>query len=162
VGMKVSRLSRFLAVGIRNRLNSPPLPDGYYGNAFVSATVVLMGGELNEEPLSKVAKLIKESKKVASDREYIMKSLRIYEKFREHNIKIEASGGSMILTDWRQLGFLQEEEVDVGGANIVNFVAVPVNLFAHVDLCLFLPPSKVDLSRKGGFEEEMDALCKLK
>ncbi|KAE8039375.1 hypothetical protein FH972_011794 [Carpinus fangiana] len=111
-----------MAVGIRNRLNSPPLPDGYYGNAFVSATVVLnMGGELNEELLSK------------------------------------------------------EEEVDVG-ANIVNFVAVPVNLFAHVDLCLFLPPSKVDPSRKGGvrvlvslpraamakFEEETDALCKLK
>ncbi|XP_059431129.1 spermidine coumaroyl-CoA acyltransferase-like [Corylus avellana] len=164
-----------MAVGIRNRLNSPPLPGGYYGNAFVSATVVLMGGELNEEPLSKVAKLIKESKKVASDREYIMNSLGIFEKFREHNIKIEASGGSMVLTDWRQLGFLLEEEVAVGAIN-VNFVPQPVNLFANVELCLFLPPSKVDdPSRKGGvrvlvslpraamakFEEEMDALCKL-
>jgi hypothetical protein len=163
-----------LAVGIRNRLNSSPLPDGYYGNAFVSANVVLMGGELNEVlPLSKVAKLIKESKKVASNREFIMNSLVIFEKFRRLNIKMEACGASTILTDWRQLGFLQEEEVDIGGAKeAVNFIAVPLNIFANVDLCLFLPPSKVDPSTKGGvrvlvslpraamakFQEEMDAL----
>ncbi|KAK9280631.1 hypothetical protein L1049_014327 [Liquidambar formosana] len=53
-----------LAVGIRHLLK-PPLPDGYYGNAFVSSHVVLVGKDLNEGPLSAVVKLIKECKKVA-------------------------------------------------------------------------------------------------
>ena len=52
----------WLIVGIRKLLN-PPLPDGYYGNAFTEANVELMGGEFNEEPLSKVVKLMKDRKK---------------------------------------------------------------------------------------------------
>ena len=52
----------WLIVGIRKLLN-PPLPDGYYGNAFTETNVELMGGEFNEEPLSKVVKLIKDRKK---------------------------------------------------------------------------------------------------
>ncbi|KAG7949354.1 hypothetical protein I3843_13G057800 [Carya illinoinensis] len=158
-----------LAMGIRKLLH-PPLPDGYYGNAFGSANLVLTGGELDEVPLSKVAKLIKESKKVASKSDYIMKSLGILERMRQQNMKIPASGASMVLTDWRQLGLL--EEVDFGWMDPVNILPVPWNIFGYVDLCMFLPPSKVDPSMKGGvrilvslprpamakFEKEMDAL----
>ncbi|KAK3022960.1 hypothetical protein RJ639_046778 [Escallonia herrerae] len=42
-----------LAMGIRHLLN-PPLPAGYYGNAFMSANAVLTGRDLNEWPLSRV------------------------------------------------------------------------------------------------------------
>uniref|UniRef100_A0A2N9FW51 Uncharacterized protein n=1 Tax=Fagus sylvatica TaxID=28930 RepID=A0A2N9FW51_FAGSY len=80
-----------LTMGIRKRLN-PPLPVGYYGNAFVTTTVLLMGGELNEIPLSKVVKLIKESKKVASNSDYIMHSVRVSERLRQQNINFDASG----------------------------------------------------------------------
>ena len=75
------RTNFWLVMGIRKLLN-PPLPDGYYENAFVSQVLELMGGELNELPLSKVAKLIKESKKGASTADYIMTSLRMLERFR--------------------------------------------------------------------------------
>ncbi|KAK3041892.1 hypothetical protein RJ639_002174 [Escallonia herrerae] len=75
-------------MGIRHLLN-PPLPAGYYGNAFQSANAVLTGRDLNEWPLSKVAKMIKESKKVASDTNYIWNSINLLETLRHHKMKIE-------------------------------------------------------------------------
>ncbi|KAK7289907.1 hypothetical protein RIF29_03940 [Crotalaria pallida] len=158
-----------LAVGVRHLLD-PPLSDGYYGNAFVGAFVVLPVKELNERPLWEVVKLIKESKKLAFNSEYITNSINMLETMRKFNIKIEGTGASMVLTDWRQLGLL--EEVDFGWKASVNIVPVPWNMFGYVDLCLFLPPSSLDPSMKGGvrvfvflpkasmpkFREEMESL----
>ncbi|XP_027337490.1 spermidine coumaroyl-CoA acyltransferase-like [Abrus precatorius] len=158
-----------LAVGVRHLLD-PPLPEGYYGNAFVGANMVLTMKELNERPLSEVVKLIKESKKLSFNNEYIKNSINMLETMRKTNIKIEGTGVSMVLTDWRQLGLL--EEVDFGWKASVNIVPVPWNMFGYVDLCLFLPPSNLDPSMKGGvrvfvslpkasmpkFREEMEAL----
>ncbi|KAK3025868.1 hypothetical protein RJ639_042297 [Escallonia herrerae] len=75
-------------MGIRHVLN-PPLPAGYYGNAFQSANAVLTGRDLNEWPVSRVAKMIKESKKVASDTNYIWNSINLLETLRHHKMKIE-------------------------------------------------------------------------
>ena len=158
-----------LTMGIRNLLN-PPLPIGYYGNAISSVYVALMGGELNQVPLSKVAKLIKDRKKVASNPDYILHSLRVWERLGQQNINYEASGASMVLTDWRQLGLL--EEIDFGWKDPINIIPLPMNMFGYVDICLFLPSCNVDPSMKGGvrifvsfpraamakFREEMDAL----
>ncbi|KAK3024665.1 hypothetical protein RJ639_044281 [Escallonia herrerae] len=90
-------------MGIRHLLN-PPLPAGYYGNAFQSANAVLTGRDLNKWPLSRVAKMIKESKKVASDTNYIWYSINLLEKLRHHKMKIETGSECLVLTDWRQLG----------------------------------------------------------
>ncbi|KAK1578940.1 hypothetical protein Q3G72_034358 [Acer saccharum] len=158
-----------MAMNIRRHLN-PPLPNGYYGNAFISANVVLSGKELNEKPLSETAKMIKESKKSSSTNEYIFTSLGILEGLRELNVKFGGSGATMALTDWRQLGLI--EEIDFGWGGSVNIVPVPWNMFGYVDLCLFLPCNHVNPSMKGGvrilvslpraamlkFKEEMDAL----
>ncbi|KAK3030692.1 hypothetical protein RJ639_034868 [Escallonia herrerae] len=75
-------------MGIRHLL-SPPLPARYYGNAFQSTNVVLTGKDLNEWPLSRVAKMIKESKKVASDTNYIWNSINLLKTLRHHKMKIE-------------------------------------------------------------------------
>ncbi|KAL5757045.1 hypothetical protein ACOSQ2_021791 [Xanthoceras sorbifolium] len=158
-----------VAMNIRRHFN-PPLPDGYYGNAFVSANVVLTGKELNEKPLSQTAKLIKESKKSSSTDEHICTTLGILERMRELNVKFEGNGATMALTDWRQLGLI--EDIDFGWGGSVNVVPVPWNMFGYVDLCLFLPPNHVNPSMEGGvrvhvslpraampkFKEEMDAL----
>ncbi|KAE9594219.1 hypothetical protein Lal_00001221 [Lupinus albus] len=158
-----------LAVGVRHLLDQP-LPDGYYGNAFVAANVVLTVKELKERPLSYVVKLIKESKKLACNNEYIRNSINMLETMIQYNIRIEGTGASMVLTDWRQLGLL--EEVDFGWKASVNIVPVPWNMFGFIDLCLFLAPSNLDPSMKGGvrvfvtlpkasmpkFREEMEAL----
>ncbi len=158
----------WLIVEIRNILN-PPLPVGYYGNAFASAKVELLGGELNEVPLSKLVKLIKASKKVASNSDNIMHSLDVLETCSQLDIKFDAGGSSMVLTDWRQLGLL--EEVDFGWKGSINIIPLPWNMFGYVDMCLFLPPSNVNPSMKDGvrvfvslpraamakFKEEMEA-----
>ncbi|KAL2333043.1 hypothetical protein Fmac_014256 [Flemingia macrophylla] len=161
-----------LTVGMR-RILDPPLPDGYYGNAFVGSSVVLTVTELDERPLSEVVKLIKESKKLPSN-EYIRHSINMLETMRERNIRIEGTCASVVLTDWRQLSLLEEE--DFGWKGSVNIVPVPWNMFGYVDLCLFLPPSNLDPSMKGGvrvfvslpkvsmpkFKEEMEALKLMK
>ncbi|TKY47222.1 Spermidine coumaroyl CoA acyltransferase [Spatholobus suberectus] len=158
-----------LTVGVR-RLLDPSLPEGYYGNAIVGSFVVLTVKELDERPLSEVVKLIKESKKLPSNNEYIRNSINMLETMRQRNIRIGGTGASVVLTDWRQLSLL--EEVDFGWKASVNIMPVPWNMFGYVDLCLFLPPSNLDPSMKGGvrvfvslpkasmpkFREEMEAL----
>lgn len=161
-----------LAVGIRNLMN-PPLSKGYYGNAFVSANVELFGEELNNEPLSKIAALIKQSKKIASTNEHIRNSLNLLETMRQKKMKIvdnSGGGGALILTDWRQLRLLEEE--DFGWKRSVNMIPLPWQMFGYVDLCIFMPPSRVQNAKEGGvrvlvslpgaamdrFKEEMAAL----
>lgn len=161
-------------MGIRHLLN-PPLPSGYYGNAFVGSNLVMTGKDLNEGPLSRVAKLIKESKKHASNAHYIWSQISMLDKVRELNFKIDSSdnGASMVLTDWRQLGLL--EELDFGWKGLANMIPVPLKMFGFVYLCIFLPPCNLDPSTKGGvrvlvslpravmpkFKEEMHALSQL-
>ncbi|KAK8683675.1 hypothetical protein V6N13_039728 [Hibiscus sabdariffa] len=159
-----------MAVGIR-RTVKPRLPEGYYGNAFTSANTAMTGKELDQGPLSKAVKQIKESKRLASENDYIWNLMSINEKLRELNSKFEAAAGStMVITDWRRLGLL--EDVDFGWKGSVNMIPLPWNMFGYVDLVLLLPPCKLDQSMKGGarvlvsfptaaiakFREEMDAL----
>ncbi|KAL5582913.1 hypothetical protein UlMin_015355 [Ulmus minor] len=158
-----------LTTGIRKLLD-PPLPEGYYGNAFTSSVVELIGSDLNEEPLSKTVKLIKKSKQDALSEGYIEKAIDTLEtRISVQNAKLEASGAIMVLTDWRNLELLE----DFGfGWKAVSIVAMPWDMFGYVDLCFLLPPSGLDPSMKGGvrvlvslprpamakFKQEMDAL----
>lgn len=160
-----------MAVGIRHNIN-PPLPQGYYGNAFTSAITAITGKDLIEGSLGKAVKQIKESKKLAFNNDYIWEMMSISEKLNEMN-KSEgegANGANMVLTDWRQLGLLND--VDFGWKGAVNMIPVPWKMFGTVDLVLLLPPCKLDKSMKGGvrvlvflptaaiakFREEMEAL----
>ncbi|BAT88271.1 hypothetical protein VIGAN_05172800 [Vigna angularis var. angularis] len=158
-----------LAVGVRRLLN-PPLPEGYYGNAFVGSYVVQTVKELDERPFSEIVKLIKESKKLPSNNEYIRNTINMLETIRQTNIRVEGTCASVVLTDWRQLSLL--EEVNFGWKASVNIIPVPWNMLGYVDLCLFLPPSNLDPSMKAGvrvfvslpkasmpkFREEMESL----
>lgn len=162
-----------IVVGVRKRLLDPPLPCGYYGNAFIIANVVVSVKELDEGPLSEVVKLIKESKKSASDNDYIRNTINILETRRQEDVRNESAiGATMIISDWRQFGVAKR--VDFGWKEPVNVVPVPCSFFGYVDSCSFLPSSELDHpSMKGGvrifvslpkvampkFREEMEALC---
>nr|CAD1822240.1 unnamed protein product [Ananas comosus var. bracteatus] len=63
-----------------SKILNPPLPAGYWGNVCVPAYVRLTAGELAEQPLSKTAVLIRESKRDVTD-EYV----RSYIDFQELN-----------------------------------------------------------------------------
>lgn len=160
-----------LIVGIRPILN-PPLPEGYYGNAIAAANVILTGRELEGLPLFKVSQLIKESKILCNNNDYVKNSINNLGQLWEVIYKnIEGGTGAiMMLTDWRQLGLM--EEVDFGWGGLVNMITLPWNLFGCSDFCMFMPPCKMDPSMKDGirvftclptaaivkFKQEMEAL----
>ena len=161
----------YFATGLRKLIN-PPLPEGYYGNAFLTSAVELTGKELDEKPLCEIVNMIKEKKKDVLDNNYIKESIDILETklVNRDNEKIEATGALMALTDWRNLGLVSDE---FGcGWKIVNVTSLPWECFGSVDLCTFLPAPKSDPSLKGAvgilvslprpampkFKEEIDAL----
>ena len=100
----------------------------------------LISGQLNELPLSKVAKLIKESKKGASTADYIMTSLRMLERFKQVDIKFKVDAAVMVLTDLRQLGFLGN--VDFGRMESMNMITLPWNMIGYVCVCSCPPPHR--------------------
>nr|GLL44398.1 methanol O-anthraniloyltransferase-like [Ipomoea trifida] len=62
-----SKMLLTIAVNIRERLQDPKLPLGYYGNAVVSAATVTTAKLLCSNPISYAAKLIREAKNMVND-----------------------------------------------------------------------------------------------
>ncbi|KAK1398398.1 spermidine coumaroyl-CoA acyltransferase-like [Heracleum sosnowskyi] len=137
-----------MTMGLRGRMD-PPLNAGYYGNAVLySSEVVLTRRDLEEFPLSKVAKLIKDSKKLStSGIDFVQKMLDKRETMLQNNIKDENPTGAscMALTDWRHIGLL--DEVDFGWKGVVNMVPIPWNNF--LNLYVLLPPCKINSVTNG-------------
>ncbi|MED6218951.1 hypothetical protein PIB30_031291 [Stylosanthes scabra] len=166
------KTSLAIVVGLRrNHSLVPPLPEGYYGNAFVDPKVVLTVKELNEMPLSHVVKMINEAKKLGFSREYIKNHIDTTEtKTKTEQFDYQGIGASMVLSSWFYLGML--ENMDLGWAKPVNMVPAPRDVFGTVGLWIFTPPSDLDPSMNGGvrifvslpsdampkFKEEMEAL----
>ncbi|TKY47224.1 Spermidine coumaroyl CoA acyltransferase [Spatholobus suberectus] len=134
------RIMLHITVGVRRHLLDPPLPEGYYGNAIVDGVVVLTVRDLNERPLSEVVKLIRESKKVAFDSDYIRNFINTIET-EQADLNIEGTGALTTMTDWKHLGFM--ENVDFGFMELVNTVPAPRDMFGSVDLCIFSSLSKI-------------------
>jgi len=168
------KVKLIITVGVRRHLQDP-LPEGYYGNVVVDAYVVLTMRELNERPLYEIVKLIKESKKVSCNSDYVRNFMNTLETDLEKelmNFNVEGSGALTTLTDWRHLDF---ENVDFGVKEIVNVVPMPSDMFGCVDLCIFSALGNFDSSMEGGvgifvslpapalltFKEEMEALSVL-
>lgn len=127
-----------MAVGIR-RIVEPPLKEGYYGNAFVKANVAMKAGELSNSPLSRVVKLIKEAKRAAMEKRHVLEQLREIERSLKVRAMCEGGKGAfMLLTDWRQIGLI--DEVDFGYGGSINIIPlVPKYL---PDICIFLPRNR--------------------
>jgi omega-hydroxypalmitate O-feruloyl transferase len=164
-----------VVVGMRRNLkDDDALPKGYYGNAVMDGNIVLKVSDLDEKPLYEIVKMIKETKNIVSDTDYVKNSINTLETNYREGFDKEASVAVTILTEWKHLGFLGEN-ADFGGNEAVNLVPAPCNMFGAVDACIFASPNKfddVDSSMKGGvkiftslpvdampkFKEEIEAL----
>ncbi|RHN67803.1 putative taxadien-5-alpha-ol O-acetyltransferase [Medicago truncatula] len=132
-------------VGIRrNLMDYETLPKGYYGNSTIDAKVVLKVSELDEMPLYKIVKLIKETKNIAFTADYVRNSINSLETNQEDGLsmELEASGAVTVLTEWKHLGF--QENLDFGGYELVNFLPAPCKMLATVDACIFSSANKLD------------------
>ncbi|XP_020081186.1 spermidine sinapoyl-CoA acyltransferase-like [Ananas comosus] len=128
-----------------SKILNPPLPAGYWGNVCVPAYVRLTAGELAEQPLSKTAVLIRESKRDVTD-EYV----RSYIDFQELNYArgITAGGSVAAFTDWRRLG---HSEVDFGWGGPVDTLPLSWKLLGSVETCFFMPYGATDERKDEGF-----------
>ncbi|KAL1206581.1 Spermidine coumaroyl-CoA acyltransferase [Cardamine amara subsp. amara] len=161
-----------VAVGIRHILDAP-LPQGYYGNAYIDVYVELTVRELEEASISDIAKNVKKAKKTAYDKGYLKEELNNTERLMRENVKFEGvSDGLLVLTDWRNIGWFGS--MDFGWNEPVNLRPLSQKESA-AHMGMILRPSKLDASMEGGvkvimtlprdamveFKKEMDAMNKL-
>lgn len=158
-----------LSVGIRNVVD-PPLPDGYYGNAYIDMYVPLTAREVEDFTISDIVKLIKEAKRKAHDKEYLQEELGNTENIIKMNLTIKGKkDGLFCLTDWRNIGIFGS--MDFGWNEPVNIIpVVPLETARTVNM--FMRPSRLEPDMVGGvqivvtlpriamvkFKEEMKAL----
>ncbi|KAL0739177.1 hypothetical protein Bca4012_015387 [Brassica carinata] len=161
-----------VAVGIRHVLD-PPLPQGFYGNAYIDVYIELTVRELQEASISDIAKHVKKAKKTAHDKGYLEEELKNTERLMRDDAKFEGvSDGLFFLTDWRNIGWF--ESMDFGWNEPVNLRPLTEQKTA-LHIGMILKPSQLDPSMEGGvkvimtlprvamvdFKREMDAMNKL-
>ncbi|KFK29886.1 hypothetical protein AALP_AA7G191700 [Arabis alpina] len=129
-----------IVAGIRG-IMEPPLPEGYYGNAVIAASMTLTARELSEFPLSRVVRLIKDMKTEALDKRYMLGRLSEVEtRVKEMTSFDRKNAWLMTLTDWRRIGLHYD-----GLVNIIPVIPMTMPVY-----CILLPASKADPEMSGG------------
>ncbi|KAL9841931.1 Spermidine coumaroyl-CoA acyltransferase [Arabidopsis thaliana] len=152
-----------VAVGIRHVLD-PPLPKGYYGNAYIDVYVELTVRELEESSISNIANRVKKAKKTAYEKGYIEEELKNTERLMRDDSMFEGvSDGLFFLTDWRNIGWFGS--MDFGWNEPVNLRPL-TQRESTVHVGMILKPSKSDPSMEGGVKVIMklprDAMVEFK
>ncbi|ESQ54262.1 hypothetical protein EUTSA_v10027408mg [Eutrema salsugineum] len=157
------------AVSFRHVID-PPLPQGFYGNAYVDVYIELTVRELEEASISDIAQRVKESKKTAYDKAYREEELKNMERLMRDDVKFEGErDGILLLSDWRNTGLF--ESTDFGWNEPVNLVPLTERRSAEHTWLIMRPP-KLDPSMEGGvrviitmprdaiveFKQEMDSM----
>ncbi|GER27263.1 HXXXD-type acyl-transferase family protein [Striga asiatica] len=105
-------------VNFRKRFN-PPLPDGYYGNAFVFPAVVSAAGDLSSKPLDYAVELVRRAKSEATE-EYVRSVMDLMVTTGRPGFSLDRT---LMVSDLTKMGF---EKVDYGwGAPVYGGNPVP-------------------------------------
>ncbi|CAH8364339.1 unnamed protein product [Eruca vesicaria subsp. sativa] len=155
--------SLIITVGIRHVLD-PPLPEGYYGNAYIDVYVDITARELEESSISDIVKLVKRAKNSALDKRYVEEELRNSERLMKADAKFEGVPyGVFLLTDLRNTGLYGS--IDFGWNEPVNIWPLTPQEYER-NFGIIMRPSKLDPSMEGGVKVVMtlprDAMVNLK
>ncbi|KAF3548362.1 hypothetical protein DY000_02010261, partial [Brassica cretica] len=132
-----------ITVGIRNVLD-PPLPEGYYGNAYIDVYVEIPARELEKSSISDIAKLVKRAKKSSLDKTHIVEELRNSERLMKEYAKFEGvADGVFLLTDLRNTGLF--ESMDFGWNKPVNIWPLTPQKYER-NFGIIMRPPKLDPS----------------
>lgn len=136
-----------ITVGIRN-VPDPPLPEGYYGNAYIDVYVEILARELEESSISDIVKLVKRAKKSVLDKRYVEEELRNSERLMKADAKFEGvADGVFLLTDLRNTGLFGS--MDFGWNKPVNIWPLTPQEYER-NFGIIMRPSKLDPSMEGG------------
>lgn len=136
-----------ITVGIRH-VPDPPLPEGYYGNAYIDVYIEITARELEESSISDIVKLVKRTKKTTLDKRYLEEELRNTERLMKEDAKFEGvMDGILLLTDLRNTGLFRS--VDFGWNEPVNIWPLTPQEEA-TNLGIIMRPSKLEPSMEGG------------
>ncbi|KAL0866478.1 hypothetical protein Bca101_045596 [Brassica carinata] len=134
-----------ITVGIQNVLD-PPLPKGYYGNAYIDVYVEIPVRELEESSISDIVKLVKRAKKSALDKRYVEEELRNSERLMKADAKFEVAHGIFLLTDLRNTGLFGS--MDFAWNEPVNIWPLTPQEYER-NFGIIMRPSKLDPSMEG-------------
>lgn len=129
--LKPSQQTKLLfAVDVRTRL-SPPIPEGYFGNAIVLANALCSAGELLANPLSFTTGLVHKAVEMVTG-SYIQSAIDYFEATRAR----PSLAATLLITTWSRLAF---HTTDFGWGEPV--LSGPVTL-PEKEVILFLPQGK--------------------
>ncbi|KAL4341846.1 hypothetical protein GQ457_08G010560 [Hibiscus cannabinus] len=117
------------AVNARSKFN-PPLPSGYYGNAFAIPAAMTTVRNLRQNPLGHAVELVQEAK--ASMTEGYVKSVAALMTIRKKQLPLSTVAGSYGISDLTNIGF---QDIDFGWGKAV--FAGPAKAIGWISL--FIP-----------------------
>ncbi|CAA7055629.1 unnamed protein product [Microthlaspi erraticum] len=137
-----------ITVGIRNVLE-PPLPEGYYGNAYVDVFIDSTVRELDKSSISDIAKLVKRAKNTVLDKRYVEEELKNTERMVKEDAKFKGvTDGVFLMTDLRNTGLFKSN--DFGWNEPLNIWPLTPDQDIPSNIGIIMRPSKLDPSMEGG------------
>ncbi|KAL0559451.1 hypothetical protein IC582_004062 [Cucumis melo] len=119
------------SVNARQKLENPPLKNGFYGNVLCLPCVTSTVSELVNGGLSKTTRLVREARNKVSE-EYVKSTVDYIEMDRPRRLEF---GGKLTITQWTRFSIY--EGADFGWGRPVY--AGPIDLSPTPQVCVFLP-----------------------
>lgn len=126
-----SKLRLTFSVNARGMVKTPPLKDGFYGNALCVACAMSTVESLARDCLGETARLVHEARLGVSE-EYLRSTIDYIEMCRPKRLEFD---GKLTITQWTR--FCMYESADFGWGKPVY--AGPIDLTPTPQVCVFLP-----------------------
>ncbi|KAK2645786.1 hypothetical protein Ddye_020981 [Dipteronia dyeriana] len=130
------KLRLTFSVNARQKLKTPPLKDGFYGNVVCVACAMSSVNELANGQLKYTTRLVREARLGVTE-EYLRSTVDLVEVDRPTRLEF---GGKLTITQWTRFSIY--ESADFGWGRPIY--AGPIDLTPTPQVCVFLPEGEAD------------------